>query len=46
MTKAKKDLIKTLDEVKEFILDKTRKLSTEELRGVLNSVSNELVIKG
>lgn len=46
MTKVEKDLIKTLDEVKEFILDKTRKLNTEELRVVLNSVSNELVIKG
>ena len=45
MTKVEKGLIKTLDEAKEFILDKTRKLSTEELRGVLNSVSNELVIK-
>ncbi len=46
MTKVEKDLIKTLDETKEFILDKTRKLSTEELRVVLNSVRNELVIKG
>ena len=46
MSKVEKDLIKTLGEVKEFIFDKTRKLSTEESRGVLNSASNELVIKG
>lgn len=44
MIKAEKDLIKTLDEVKEFILEKTHKLSTEELRVVLNNVKDELVI--
>lgn len=46
MTKVEKDLIKTVDEVREFILEKTNKLSTEELRVVLNNVKDELVIKG
>ena len=45
MTKAETDLIKALDEVREFILEKTNKLSTEELRVVLNNVKDELVIK-
>ena len=45
MTKVEKDLIKTVDEVREFILEKTNKLSTEELRVVLNNVKDELVIK-
>lgn len=45
MTKAERDLIKALDGVREFILEKTNKLSTEELRVVLNNVKDELVIK-
>lgn len=45
MTKAKKDLIQTLGEMREFILEETRELSTEELRVALNNVREELVIE-
>lgn len=46
MKEAKKGLIKTLREVLECIENETRSLSNEELRGVLNNVKEELVIKG
>ena len=46
MSKAEKELIKTLREVLECIENETRSLSNEEIRGVLNNVKEELVIKG
>ena len=38
MTKAEKDLIRLIDEVREFIYKKTQQLSEDELSNALNKI--------
>ncbi|MDU2674154.1 MAG: hypothetical protein E7C49_19420 [Clostridium sp.] len=45
MTDARRDLIKSLDELKQYIEYKTRDLSRDELESVLNAATEKLIEK-